>query len=132
MPQNLKHERFKKPIMATVKVLGLYPGVPSYSSGVILMWLCFGLPFCPIYIYATNLANDVPLKLLLFYFPLYVIQTIFLGKFIVKTGNQWSTEEYKNLTSDQVVFPFIFTLGMHGLFQLILFLVFKNILVVLL
>lgn len=107
--------------MATVKMLGMYTGLPTYGMRSLLIWVCFGLPFLPIFQFASNPDNEVPVQLLPIYFPLYLIQTFLLGKYISRIGRQWSLKEYNQLKTDQVTFPFIFALGMHSFFHFILF-----------
>lgn len=128
MTKKIKNELFKGPIMATVKALGMYQGLPTYGTRSFFTWICFGLPFMPIFIYSSNLDNEVPSLLLIIYFLLYIIETFILGRYISKTGRQWSLKEYEKLTSDQIMFPFIFALGTHSLFHFILFLSINNIL----
>jgi len=107
--------------MATVKALGMYQGLPTYGTRSFFMWICFGLPFIPIFKYSSIAENEVPSLLLIIYFPLYIIQTFILGRYISKTGKQWTIKEYDKLTSDQVTFPFIFALGIHSLFHFLVF-----------
>lgn len=126
MTKKIKYELFKGPIMATVKVLGMYQGLPTYGTRSFFMWICFGLPFIPIFKYSSNLENHVPPILLLIYFVLYAIQTFILGRFISKISRQWTLEEYEKLTPDKVTFPFIFALGIHSLFHFLLFSLINN------
>ncbi len=107
--------------MATVKALGMYSGLPTYGMQSFFMWICFGLPFIPIFKYSSIVDNLVPPMLVVIYFILYLIQTFILGRYIAKIGRQWKRKEYDKLKSDQITFPFIFTLGMHALFHFILF-----------
>lgn len=121
MPKKIKHELFKGPIMATVKVLGMYSGLPTYGIRIFFFQICFGLPFVPIFIYGSKAENLVPFMFLVIYFICYLFQTFFLGRYISKIGKQWSYKEYKKLSSDQITFPFIFALLLYGLFHFILF-----------
>lgn len=127
MPKKIKHELFKGPIMATCKVFGLYSGLPTYGMQSLFMWICFGLPFIPIFKYSSYEVNHVPAMLVVIYFVLYLIQTFILGRYIAKIGKQWALNEYDKLTSDQITFPFIFALGMHALFHFILFVLINKI-----
>lgn len=121
MPKKIKHELFKGPIMAIVKVLGMYSSLPTYGIRILFFQICFGLPFIPIFIYGSKAENLVPPILFVIYFIGYIIQTYFLGRYLSKIGRQWSYKEYKKLSSDQITFPFIFALLLHGFSHFILF-----------
>lgn len=107
--------------MATCKVFGLYSGLPTYGMQSFFMWICFGLPFIPIFKFSSYENNHVHPMLGVIYFVLYLIQTFILGRYIAKIGRQWTQKEYDKLKSDQITFPFIFALGMHALFHFVLF-----------
>ena len=117
----IKHELFKGPIMATVKLLGLYSSLPTYSFQVLFMLLFFGLPFFPIFKYSSVAENEIPAFLVFIYFIFYLIFTLILGKYISRLGKQWPKKEYDKLNTDQVTFPFILVLGILALFHFLLF-----------
>lgn len=107
--------------MATVKVLGMYPDMPLYGMKSLLIWVCFGLPFLPIFLVYGESEMKATIIQIAVYFPLYLIQTFLLGIYISRIGRQWSLKEYDKLTTDQVTFPFLLALGLHGLFHYVLF-----------
>jgi len=108
--------------MAIVKVLGLYQGFPNYGTRTIYFWFGIGLPLIPIFYYYTNPENEVNSLLLFMYLPFFLIQSFFIVRYISKIGKQWPINEYEKLTPDQVTFPFIFAIGIYGLFHFTLFL----------
>tara|TARA_Y100001978_G_scaffold199292_1_gene213349 strand:+ start:36 stop:419 length:384 start_codon:yes stop_codon:yes gene_type:complete len=118
-----KLEFLKAPIMATVVVARLMPGIPTYSNRF-MFFLAVVLPFIPIFKFAEKFENETMLIAVFCYFIFYLVSNILLTQGIKKIGKQWSAEEYNLLKPDQITFPFILVLivnaGVHfTLFYLI-------------
>lgn len=118
-----KLEFLKAPIMATVVVARLMPGIPTYSNRF-MFFLAVVLPFIPIFKLAEKFENETMLIAVFCYFLFYLVSNILLTQGIKKIGKQWSAEEYNLLKPDQITFPFILVLivnaGVHfTLFYLI-------------
>ena len=121
MAKKKKFALFKVPIMAVNKMFGVYSGMPTYGMKSLLVWVFFGLPFLPIFKSYLPPEDEITNALLVIYFPLYILQTFFLGRYISKLGRQWTIKEYEQLKTDQVTFPFLFVLGVHCVFHFMLF-----------
>lgn len=113
-------EIFKAPIMATVKVVGLMPGVPTFNTRIIF-YIAVILPFLPIYKYAETYKDDSLLFVLAGYFIFYLIFNIVITQFIKKIGKRWSKKEYEQLKYDQITFPFILVMILSASFHFGLF-----------
>tara|TARA_B100000963_G_C22599563_1_gene659581 strand:+ start:91 stop:474 length:384 start_codon:yes stop_codon:yes gene_type:complete len=118
-----KLEFLKAPIMATVVVARLMPGIPTYSNRF-MFFLAVVLPFIPIFKFAEKFETETMLIAVFCYFIFYLVSNILLTQGIKKIGKQWSAEEYNLLKPDQITFPFILVLivnaGVHfTLFYLI-------------
>jgi hypothetical protein len=107
---------FKVPIMATIKVTGMMTGIPQINTKF-LYFVVVILPFIPIYKYASTFDDEFSIILVFFYFLFYLVSNIFFTKFIKKIGKRWSKEEYDNIKSDQITFPFILVLLLNTLFH---------------
>ena len=99
-------ELLKAPILATVKFTGLMPGIPSYSTRI-LLFISVILPFLPIYKFAETFEDETIYIFMCGYFLFYLIVCIVFTQQIKRIGKRWPKEEYENLTSDQITFPFM-------------------------
>lgn len=109
-------EIFKAPIMATVKVTGMMPGIPTYDTRI-LFFVAVVLPFFPIYKFSETFKDDSIFILLFIYVIFYLIFNIVLTQLIKKIGRRWSKEEYENLKPDQITFPFILVMFLNSTFH---------------
>jgi hypothetical protein len=109
-------ENFKAPIMATIKVTGMMPGMPTYNTRFIFFIIVI-LPFIPIYKYSQKFKDESIIILLFFYFIFYLIFCITLTQLIKKIGKRWSESEYENLKPDQITFPFILVMIINSTFH---------------
>jgi len=109
-------EIFKAPIMATIKVTGMMPGIPTYDTRI-LFFVAVILPFFPLYKYSESYDDESVLIVLFVYFFFYLIFNVVLIHFIKKIGKRWSKDEYKNLKQDQVTFPFILVMIINSSFH---------------
>tara|TARA_B100000575_G_C22957038_1_gene553210 strand:- start:440 stop:823 length:384 start_codon:yes stop_codon:yes gene_type:complete len=115
-----KLEFLKAPIMATVVVARLMPGIPTYSNRF-MFFLAVVLPFIPIFKFAEKFENETMLIAVFCYFLFYLVSNILLTQGIKKIGKQWSAEEYNLLKPDQITFPFILVLIVNAGVHFILF-----------
>ena len=115
-----KLEFLKAPIMATVVVARLMPGIPTYSNRF-MFFLAVVLPFIPIFKFAEKFENETMLIAVFCYFIFYLVSNILLTQGIKKIGKQWSAEEYNLLKPDQITFPFILVLIVNAGVHFILF-----------
>lgn len=113
-------EILKVSIMATIKVIGLTPGLPTYNNRF-LFFIAVILPFIPIYKYSETIDEKSISLVLLFYLVFYLMLNLILIRFIKKVGKRWSEDEYKNLRPDQITFPFILVMMINTLFHFGLF-----------
>ncbi|MBI1835643.1 MAG: hypothetical protein HYR91_00105 [Flavobacteriia bacterium] len=97
--------------MAINKVIGSFADTSIYGIKKLYFLMFFGVPSLPIFKYSFGFENS-KINLLAFCYIIFeVISTIILGNYIVKLGKKWSLKEYEKIPSDQIMFPFLFSVG---------------------
>lgn len=119
-------ELFKAPIMATIKVTGLMPGIPTYNTRF-LFYIAVILPFFPIYKYSETYEDESIIILVFVYFLFYLIFSILFTQIIKRIGKRWSEEEYERLKPDQITFPFILVMILNATFHFGLFFIISKV-----
>ena len=115
-----KLEFLKAPIIATVVVARLMPGIPTYSNRF-MFFFAVVVPFIPLFKFAEKFENETVFIALFCYFLFYLISNVLLLQGIKGIGKQWSKEEYNQLKPDQITFPFILVLLINASVHFTLF-----------